>query len=565
MNINYNFSKNFKELIKKHTKLFYISPFLLVLVSAFYLSSAEAGGLKKKVRKKLTPNITSKDLAPTEGPSIHDSYAKAKEHHPTKSSIATGGKNAYQQCRATVMPSFINNSMSWGPAQIRPSGIKGKLSGKIDVGITNYRSFKSLSPPSVIVTAAGNDHPKPVSELKERASRDYNMIVVGSLKPSGYKSGFSQEGPAVTIMAPSDYHITSATSTGKYREFGGTSGATPLVTGSLAGFEWLAGYHPTAIEAKMLLEKTAIPTPYSNNKPRKNGAGMVNAYKLAMVGKELKKACGSNISCFKDLIRKNDIYNFPIDTSLDDEINRAFPGCSTTCTAEDLNSSSANCADKAEVFKKLRKQAFLHPKNKELWKKIACIYGEAGFRENAESALTTYRSLAPNKSSPKYCKQDSDCTLVPACNGEALVSGGGTGGGEPMVQKQPTMVQEQPMVQEQNNRDYLAPEFLPMNKHSAEMHYISCMQNKGAPALCNGKCRCESEEEIRRETVYPTREGEAPRPSERQTETRTYTASCLDFQCQVMMSGGMAMAPVESPSAEGEPSPFPREGSGAIQ
>ena len=61
-------------------------------------------------------------------------------------------------------------------------------------------------------------------------------------------------------MAPGDYYLTSVDGDGNYRQFGGTSGATPLVTGSLAGFEWLSGYHPTAEEAKILLEKTAILT-----------------------------------------------------------------------------------------------------------------------------------------------------------------------------------------------------------------------------------------------------------------------------------------------------------------
>ena len=117
---------------------------------------------------------------------------------------------------------------------------------------------------------------------------------------------FSQEHEEVHILAPSDSWrlITSSDENGTLRRFGGTSGAVPLVTGSLAGFEWLSGYHPTAKEVKLLLEQTAIPTLSSNVEPRLNGFGMVNAYKLGMVGKRLKEICGTDVSCFKDRIQK---------------------------------------------------------------------------------------------------------------------------------------------------------------------------------------------------------------------------------------------------------------------
>ena len=128
--------------------------------------------------------------------------------------------------RATYLqksaPHYINNSMSWGESE--------------DI----YDVFQRLSPPAIIVTSAGNDFPFRSDSTKSKASQNFDAIIVGSFSPSGFVSKFSNSGEDVHIVAPSDYWITSANDNGEYETFGGTSGATPLVTGSLAGFEWLS-------------------------------------------------------------------------------------------------------------------------------------------------------------------------------------------------------------------------------------------------------------------------------------------------------------------------------------
>ena len=83
------------------------------------------------------------------------------------------------------------------------------------------------------------------------------------------------------------------------------------MTGSLAGFEWLSGYHPTAEESKLLLEKTAIRNQHSHDSPGKNGVGIVNAYKLGMVGKKLKEMCGADIYCIRNRMHEDSTYDFP--------------------------------------------------------------------------------------------------------------------------------------------------------------------------------------------------------------------------------------------------------------
>ena len=301
------------------------------------------------------------------------------------------------------------------------------------------------------MTAAGNDHPDPLNPTKVQVSKDINAILVGSMTWDGRRSHFSQTHEEVHIMAPADYDQSSADEEGNRMKFGGTSGAAPLVTGSLAGFEWLSGYHPTAEEAKILLKKTAIPTISANQTPRLNGVGMVNAYKLGMVGERLKITCGWNADCFKRMIQEDATYNFPEDQGLLQAVNNAFPQCSSNqCNAE----SSRTCEDKDAVFERLRKAAFLNPSNGELWRNIACIYDSGNFIKNAHGTMSIYKATFGNTDNSLYtsCKVDADCTLVPFC---------------------------------------FRPKAGLEKLEAVNKKYVAECQGR---VLCNNKCRCDSEE-----------------------------------------------------------------------
>ena len=267
-------------------------------------------------------------------------------------------------------PHYINNSMGW---------IESK-----DI----YEVFKKLSSakisPTVIVVSSGNSFPKRLDNMKTKASQDFDMIIVGSFSYSGFVSNFSQSSKEVSILAPSDNWITSAGKNGGYKKFGGTSGAAPLVTGSLAGFEWLSGYHPTAKEAKILLEKTALPTLHSFEKPPNNGVGLLNAYKLGEVAKRLKEKCEEKIFCFKKEILKDENYQFEEDKNLSKDLVRVFPACSEKKKNLASSNLSSDCEEKKEVFKRLRKEILLNP-SQELLKSLSCIYKKAGFTKNAEA------------------------------------------------------------------------------------------------------------------------------------------------------------------------------------
>ena len=374
--------------------------------------------------------------------------------NPINNNEVVASGNSYEECMANDLPSFVNVSLGW-------------------YGSAFGFAFYALSPPSVIVTSAGNSHPNPLSPEKVRISRNINAIVVGSIAPDGRRSHFSQTHEEVHIMAPADSHQSSADEDGNRMGFGGTSGATPLVTGSLAGFEWLSGYHPTAEEAKLLLEKTAIPTIDANKVPQLSGVGMLNAYKLGMVGERLKITCGRNVACFKEMIQNEATYNFPEDQGLLQAVNNAFPHCSSNQCSR---GSSRTCEDKGAVFKRLRKAAFLNPSNGELWRNIACIYDSGNFTKNAQGAMSIYKATFGNMDNSLYtaCEVDADCAHVPACVSE--------------------------------NNIYMLL--------SANKNYVAECQGR---VLCNNKCRCG--------------QLESHLPTEEQNVFGKRQASCVNSQC----------------------------------
>ena len=296
-------------------------------------------------------------------------YKKAKRHKSALSMYETSYPGDYLFDFKKRSPHYINNSMDWR--------------GSEDI----YEIFKELSTSgvtrSIVVVTSGNNFPERLDDIKSKASKDYDVIVVGSFSPKGLVSTFSQSGEELSILAPSDEWLTSADKNGEYKKFGGTSGAAPLVTGSLAGFEWLSGYHPTAKEAKILLEKTALPTLHSFEQLPLNGSVLLNAYKLGEVAKRLKEKCGQSMSCFKEEILKDKNYHFPEDKSLKRDVARFFPFCSAGGDVGVL-SNLYGCEEKEKLFKRLRKSVLLKP-SEELLKSLSCIYKAGGFEQNAEA------------------------------------------------------------------------------------------------------------------------------------------------------------------------------------
>ena len=440
-----------------------------------------------------------KQQPPAEQPPAEQPPAEqppAKEPPPKKPPPEMDGKflfssEPYKQCISNNMPSYLNNSMTWGAPHYMGA----------------IKAFKAISPPTIIVTSGGNNARKRpfTDQNKVRGSKEFDAIIVGSLSSYGHRSSFSQKGEEVTIMAPSNYELTSADRNGKYKRFSGTSGAAPLVTGSLAAFSWMSGYQPTAKEAKLLLKKTAIPLRTSNADPQLNGPGMLNTYKLGMVGKRLREQCGADIECFKNLIQQDSTYEFPEEEGVMEMVEQAFPECSATKCLERSN----KCKDKALALEKLRKAAFLNPSsNEEKWRYLSCIYSSGGFADNAKGMKSIYEALLgapPAEGSDekignwlagyRNCETDDDCGLVPSCH----------------------------------NTSYY---------HPANKNYV--MECQG-PILCNGNCRCNGELK-KPALVFNVR-------SQPRKIIKSTRAVCVNQQCEAQ---------------EFSP-PTPSEGSGAVQ
>jgi hypothetical protein len=136
----------------------------------------------------------------------------------------------------------------------------------------------------IVVTTSGNDFPKAV----EPAAENENVILVGAIDATGHVAGYSQESDAVVIGAPDECFQTYENP--KARSVtNGTSCSAPIVTGALANVVAILPELKVS-EAKVLLQKTAVQTPNAYQTPRKNGAGMVNAYKLVKVAERIRKA-----------------------------------------------------------------------------------------------------------------------------------------------------------------------------------------------------------------------------------------------------------------------------------
>ena len=375
-----------------------------LLVTATVASAVIYGG--KQVKKVVAPPETAQQSTQQTKNQEGDRNLAGGNHKTQAKTLVSYDKN--KQCEANNLPSYINISMTWGS--------NGKTMSMVD-------DFKKLSPPSVIITAAGNaandEPPKPlVNYNKQLASKEYDVILVGSVDPFTKRSVFSQKGEEVAIVAPSDYMISTTSKHGYYQKFSGTSGATPLVTGALAGFTWLSGYQPTGAEAKVLLKNTAIPLRLSNEKPQMNGPGMLNAYKLGMVGKRLKEQCGSDIYCYKNKIREPAAYRFSEDTAVLELVDKAFPECNADNKCLKKRDS---CQDTGEIFDRLRKAAFLNPSKKEYWRALACIHSTAGFTDSAEGMMNIYKGLLGEGSDGEgrinnSCQVDEDCVYTSDCS-----------------------------------------------------------------------------------------------------------------------------------------------------
>ena len=162
------------------------------------------------------------------------------------------------------------------------------LRGANNIALNKF--LRDVSKSTIVVSAAGNVFQ---AEIFSNAPLIHgaDVVVVGNLLSSGLTDPSSSASGDVNIMAPAGSELLShlqhldATSPDTFDErFGGTSGATPIVSGALANAVAILG-RVTPAQAKALLQATAIPLPYSGE-----GTGMLDGYRLLAYAIRLKNA-----------------------------------------------------------------------------------------------------------------------------------------------------------------------------------------------------------------------------------------------------------------------------------
>lgn len=232
------------------------------------------------------------------------------------------------------LPDIVNISAKFDPlgGWFTPSGIQ--------------QQFAKIAQKTLVVASAGNGFPDPI-ESGKRELFD-KLILVGSTKPSGCVTSYSPNNDKVTICAPSDSRVLQTSDEDGAIAFGGTSGATPLVTGALAD---VLSFLPTMTvsEAKRILQETAI--------IGRDGTAILNYYKLIRVAIRL-----ANIGWpeHRELIFSDDLYDFT------DEVNQYLA-----------------VIDNSSQFTNLRQAFFLQPDNNIARERLSKIYAQQGYETQA--------------------------------------------------------------------------------------------------------------------------------------------------------------------------------------
>ena len=246
-------------------------------------------------------------------------------------------------------PSYINFSM--------------KLRSNIPILPTPlFNGSKNL-----LIASVGNNASQ-IYRTQQQPVKKGKSILVASLAPDGLPSKFTSYGESVTIAAPADYSIRSYDFSGNKIRFGGSSGATPLVTGTLGGFTLLSGYSPNTREVKKILQKTAIPLPFLPSFSLV-GAGMLNSYKIGRVAVRLKEQCQSDKQCLASLLKTEELYDFESESS---ELFKKSIIHFSSCNPTPKSVKTESCR-RVRAFNDIRRAAFLNPYQPTIWKSLTCI------------------------------------------------------------------------------------------------------------------------------------------------------------------------------------------------
>lgn len=242
-------------------------------------------------------------------------------------------------------PMVISNSVGWTGASLVQD-----LARKVDeAGI-------------VWVLAAGNEYP----EVMDKVESEAPVVLVGSYSPFGQQTIYSQESGALAILAPADEYMASTDGKGVKGTFGATSGATPLVSATIANAKSIMP-SLNRTQATILLKKTAIRS--LNFYYRKNKTALLNSYKFFNAVSEIKETCGEDLGCIDREIN-----------SFQDLKNKKFHN---NTTAKEYCSGASDIMT-TKALNDLRRDYLQSPENKKLTDLLSCVYKKAGYDLNAD-------------------------------------------------------------------------------------------------------------------------------------------------------------------------------------
>lgn len=258
-----------------------------------------------------------------------------------------------------IKPWVISNSMGWSSSEV----------------LTLAQEVDSLG--IIWVMAAGNDHPKKIVEHERVAP----VISVGSYSPRGLQTLTSQESDQLDILAPADQYQASINGIGEHELFGETSGATPLVSGTIANLKSLIP-GLSRYQVEHILKKTAFRS-FHSLYSKENKTGLLNSYKAYKVVERLKERCGNNASCVDQEVHKNDVYEFKYSLS---------PKFKALCENKEILSETE--------MKALRRVHFLG-QSAEVARLLGCAYRNEEYNINADY----YFNLVLIQTNPKSLQE----------------------------------------------------------------------------------------------------------------------------------------------------------------
>ena len=163
------------------------------------------------------------------------------------------------------------------------------------------------------------------------------------------------------------HHSLASYDSKGFSVFSGTSGATPQVTAAVANVISVLS-DLTKEEAKVLLQKTAVPIGVSFQVPQMNGAGMLNTYKLAEVAKRLKQRGWP--------AHRTDLLSDPSTFDFSRQAKELFRSATNLL-------ASGDCTDRRKGLHELRR-SFLLDSNTQASGLLATQYASQGLFDNSQ-------------------------------------------------------------------------------------------------------------------------------------------------------------------------------------